>query len=76
VPKYEYTATRFDTYDSGIGIIAVNYGIDDSVSFQRFYGERFSRKITARISYTQKGAYFMHFGRRYYLNEFLRRDLA
>jgi len=65
---YEYAAIAY-----GIGIVRIEYGIDDRVIFRDIYE---SKKLHhAKINYDGGTTYFNYCGRRYHLNDFIRTDL-
>jgi len=65
---YEYAAIAY-----GIGIVKIDYGIDDRVIFRDIYE---SKKLhRAKINYDGGTTYFKYCGRRYHLNDFIRTNL-
>ena len=71
--NYVAIASRPVFNDAAIVIYAIEYGIDDVVLVGDVYGD--TRKIPhfSRIRYNTNGdAYFMHYGRREYLRDYLR----
>lgn len=71
--NYIAIASRSRFVDAATVIYAVEYGIDDAVLVGDVYGS--TRKIPrlSRIRYNAQGeAYFMHYGRREYLREYMR----
>lgn len=65
---YKYAATAY-----GIGIVKIEYGMDDRVIFRDIYE---SKKLhRAKINYDGGAAYFNYCGRRYHLNDFIRTNL-
>lgn len=70
---HEFKALHFFTYDSGIGIIDTEYGVEDKVIYQHFYGEKRGKISKAKVYYNSKGeAFFKSFNKRYYLYQFLK----
>ena len=71
--NYFAIASRPVFNDAAIVIYAIEYGIDDAVLAGDVYGN--TRKIPhfSRIRYNVHGdAYFMHYGRREYLRDYVR----
>ena len=71
--NYVAIASRPVFNDSAIVIYTIEYGIDDAVLVGDVYGD--TRKIPhfSRIRYNTHGdAYFMHYGRREYLRNYVR----
>ena len=57
----------------GLGIISIEHGIDDMVTTAFDFGDGLENKSTAKIRYNASGEdYFIKFGRRYYLKDFMR----
>lgn len=57
----------------GIGIISINYGIDDTVTTAFNFGDGIKNISTAKLRCNAKGEdYFIKFGRRYYIRDFMR----
>lgn len=64
---------------SGIGVIEIEHGIDDKVTFisglialRRPWGPEPRELHTLKLYYTSKGAYFKYLGYRIYMHELLR----
>ena len=71
--NYVTIASRPVFNDAAIAIYAVEYGVDDSVLVGDVYGDTSKIPHFSRIRYNVKGdAYFMHYGRREYLREYVR----
>ena len=71
--NYVTIASRPVSNDAAIVIYAIEYGIDDAVLVGDVYGD--TRKIPhfSRIRCNAHGdAYFMHYGRREYLRDYVR----
>lgn len=59
--------------DSAIVIYAIEYDIDDAVLVGDVCGDTRKTPRLSRIRYNSKGdAYFMHYGRREYLRDYVR----
>ena len=57
----------------GLGIISINYGINDTLTTAFDFGNGMENISTAKIRYNAQGEdYFIKFGRRYYLHDFMR----
>lgn len=57
----------------GLGIISIEYGIEDKVTTAFDFGNGIRNKSTATIRTSAKGEdYFIKFGRKYYLKDFMR----
>ena len=70
--SYVAIASRPVFNDSAIIIYAVEYGIDDTVLVGDVYGDTRKTPRFSRIRYnTQGDAYFMHYGRREYLRDYV-----
>lgn len=65
--KYEYIATAY-----GIGIVKVEYGIDDHVIFRDMNKPQKLHRV--KISYSNN-PYFNYRGRRFHLGDFIRTNL-
>jgi len=65
---YEYVATTY-----GIGIVKIEYGIDDEVSFRNMSNPK--KLHHAKINYDGGTTYFKYCGRHYHLNDFIRTNL-
>lgn len=65
--KYEYTAIA-----DGIGIVSIDYSIDDRVVFRDIYKPE--KLHHAKINYGNV-PYFNYRGRRFHLNNFIRTNL-
>lgn len=65
---YKYAAVAY-----GIGIVKIEYGIDDRVIFRDMHN---SKKLhRAKINYSGDTTYFNYRGRRFNLNDFIRTNL-
>ena len=57
----------------GLGIISIEYGIEDTVTTAFDFGDGIRNKSTAKIRYNAQGEdYFIKFGRRHYIRDFMR----
>lgn len=57
----------------GLGIISIEHGINDKVKTAFDFGDGMKNISTAKIRYNASGEdYFVKFGRRYYLRDFMR----
>ena len=57
----------------GLGIISIEHGINDKVTTAFDFGNGIENISTAKIRTNAKGEdYFIKFGRRYYIREFMR----
>ena len=57
----------------GLGIISIEYGIEDTVTTAFDFGSGMKNISTAKIRYNVKGEdYFIKFGRRHYIRDFMR----
>ena len=57
----------------GLGIISIEHGINDTVTTAFDFGNGMENISTAKIRYNAKGEdYFIKFGRRYYIRDFMR----
>lgn len=65
---YEYVATAY-----GIGIVKIEYGIDDEVSFRDMHNAKKLHRV--KINYSGDTTYFNYCGRRYHFNDFIRTNL-
>ena len=66
-------ASRTVFNDAAIIIYAIEYGVDDSVLVGDVYGDTRKTPHFSRIRYNVQGdAYFMHYGRREYLRDYVR----
>ena len=55
----------------GIGILGIEYGIDDRI-LSRFYGGKDEKPVWAKIRYNQDGnPYFNRYSVKYYLEDFI-----
>ena len=73
--NYVAIASRPVFNDSAIVIYAIEYGIDDAVLVGDVYGDTRKTPHFSRIRYNVHGdAYFMHYGRREYLRDYMRID--
>ena len=71
--NYVAIASRPVFNDAAIVIYAVEYGIDDNVLMGDVYGDTRKTPRLSRIRYNAQGdAYFMHYGRREYLRDYVR----
>ena len=71
--NYVTIASRPVFNDAAIAIYAVEYGVDDSVLVGDVYGDTRKTPHFSRIRYNANGAaYFMHYGRREYLRDYVR----
>ena len=56
----------------GIGIIRINYGIDDTVTTAFDFGDGLKNKSTSKIHYNAKGEiFFVKLGQRHYIRDFM-----
>lgn len=66
-------ATYGISNDSGIAIFDIVHEIDDYVVAALIYGDKQSKMTKNKVYYNQKAEpYFIKYGRRYYLHEFMR----
>ena len=65
---YKYAAVAY-----GIGIVKIDYGIDDKVIFRDIYESKKLHRV--KINYSGDADYFNYCGRRYHLNDFIRTNL-
>lgn len=65
---YEYAATAY-----GIGIVKIDYGIDDKVIFRDMHNDKKLHRV--KINYSGDTTYFNYRGRRFNLNDFIRTNL-
>ena len=73
VKDYVAIAFRPVFNDAAIVIYAIEYGIDDAVLVGDVYGDTRKTPHFSRIRYNVHGdAYFMHYGRREYLRDYMR----
>lgn len=73
--KYNFIAVKGIANDAGIGIVSINYGINDTITSVFQYGEKQKKPTTAKIRYSAAGdPYFMKYGRREYLNEYMKTE--
>ena len=71
--NYIAIASRPVFNDSSIVIYAIEYGIDDVVLVGDVYGDTRKTPRLSHIRYNAQGdAYFMHYGRREYLRDYIR----
>ena len=57
----------------GLGIISINYGINDTITTAFDFGNGMKNISTAKIRTNAKSEdYFIKFGRRYYIRDFMR----
>lgn len=57
----------------GLGIISIEYGIEDKITTAFDFGNGMENISTAKIRYNAQGEdYFIKFGKRYYLRDFMR----
>lgn len=57
----------------GVAIMKIEHGIEDYIVSTENYGEGYIRPSKSKVRYNRKGEpYFMRYGRRYYLKEFMR----
>ena len=74
--KSKYSTTMHYTYDSGMGIISVNHGINDTVTAQYFYGEHTKPAQTYKLRTNKKGEpFFMYNSTRHYIRDFMKTDV-
>lgn len=60
----------------GLGIISIEYGIEDKVTTAFDFGNGMENISTDKIRTNAKGEdYFIKFGRRHYIREFMRTDI-
>ena len=65
-------ATYGISNNAGMAIFDIVYGIDDFVLAALFYGDKQTKTTKNKIHYNSDGrAYFIKFGCRYYLDEFM-----
>ena len=71
--NYAAIASRPVFNDAAIVIYAVQYGIDAAVLVGDVYGDTRKAPRLSRIRYNANGdSYFMHYGRREYLRDYMR----
>ena len=71
--NYAAIAFRPVFNDAAIVIYAIEYGINDAVLVGDVYGDTRKTPHLSRIRYNANGdAYFMHYGRREYLRDYIR----
>ena len=71
--NYAAIASRPVFNDAAIVIYAIKYGIDDAVLVGDVYGDICKTPRLSSIRYNANGdAYFMHYGRREYLRDYIR----
>ena len=71
--NYVAIASRPVFNDAAIVIYAIEYGIDDSILVGDVYGDTRKTPHLSSIRYNASGdAYFMHYGRREYLRDYIR----
>ena len=71
--NYVAIASRPVFNDSAIAIYSIEYGAEDSVLVGDVYGDTRKTPHFSRIRYNVHGdAYFMHYGRREYLRDYVR----
>ena len=71
--NYVAIASRSVFNDAATVIYAIEYGIDDAVLVGDVYGDTRKTPHFSRIRYNIQGdAYFMHYGRREYLRDYVR----
>ena len=71
--NYDAIASRPVFNDAAIVIYDVEYNIDDAVLVGDVYGDTRKTPRLSRIRYNVQGdAYFMHYGRREYLRDYVR----
>ena len=71
--NYAAIASRPVFNDAAIFIYAIKNGIDDAVLVGDVYGDTRKTPHLSRIRYNANGdAYFMHYGRREYLRDYIR----
>ena len=64
------------TYDSGIAVVGIEYGIEDVVLYRYVNGEKKSRLCKARVRDSASGrAYFQARSGRIYFDEIVRTDI-
>ena len=71
--NYVAIASRPVFNDAAIVVYAIEYDIEDSVLVGDVYGDTRKTPRFSRIRYNVHGdAYFMHYGRREYLRDYVR----
>lgn len=71
--NYVAIASRPVFNDTAIVIYAVEYGVNDSILVGDVYGDTRKTPRLSSIRYNANGdAYFMHYGRREYLRDYIR----
>ena len=71
--NYVAIASRPVLNDTAIVIYAVEYGVNDSILVGDVYGDTRKTPRLSSIRYNANGdAYFMHYGRREYLRDYIR----
>ena len=71
--NYVAIASRPVFNDAAIVIYAIKYGINDAVLVGDVYGDTRKTSRLSSIRYNANGdAYFMHYGRREYLRDYIR----
>ena len=71
--NYAAIASRPVFNDTAIVIYAVEYGVNDSILVGDVYGDTRKTPRLSSIRYNANGdAYFMHYGRREYLRDYIR----
>ena len=71
--NYVAIASRPVFNDSAIVIYSVEYGVNDSILVGDVYGDTRKTPRLSSIRYNASGdAYFMHYGRREYLRDYIR----
>lgn len=67
----KYKAVYNDSAFTGIGIIDIEYGVDD-VCINEYFSSTERRKARNKIYYNKEGrAYIIKYGTKYYLDEFM-----
>ena len=71
--NYVAIASRPVFNDTAIVIYSVEYGVNDSILVGDVYGDTRKTPRLSSIRYNASGdAYFMHYGRREYLRDYIR----
>lgn len=71
--NYVPIASRLIFSNAATVIYAIEYGIDDAVLVGDVCGDNHKTPRLSRIRYNMQGeAYFMHYGRREYLRDYMR----
>ena len=71
--NYVAIASRPVFNDSAIVIYSVEYGVNDSILVGDVYGDTRKTPRLSSIRYNASGdAYFLHYGRREYLRDYIR----